>query len=235
MKKIIITLIVLTAVLASNAQTYGGEIKGKKNDGVITNVKASAQNELRTKDSVAAALLAQLVSSGIAINGGTIKYVRGTPTTLTVTNLNSLANSQTAGWQSARIDNTSTLATDYLINVKLDMANTSPANDKAVYVYICPFYYDGSTWYASSAGTATLPSGSEGTYTINASGTNLKLLGVLNYQAADIVLQDTWLLSNAFGANMPDGFSIIIINYTGAAIAGSGNIVQYTALNKKIQ
>lgn len=172
---------------------------------------------------------------------GTTNKVRATSTenesygsnsTLTITNLNSLANSATAGWQSARVDNTSEKATDYFINVKLDMANTAPANDKAVYVYICGWYYDGSTWYASSGGTATLPSGSEGTYTI-ASPNNLRLLGVLAYTTADMILQDTFLLSNVFGSHIPDGFSIVVINYSGAAVASSGNIVQYKPVHKQ--
>lgn len=227
MKKILFLILSVIIYQLSFAQVqYGGVIRAKSNPGTIGEIFRNG-NALKVWDSA-------LAASGITVSG-TTKQLRGTPTTLTVTNLNSLASSATAGWQSARIDNTSTLATDYLINVKVDMANTSPANDKALYVYICPFYYDGSTWYASSAGTATLPSGSEGTYTINASGTNLRLLGVLNYQTADMVMQDTWLLSGAFGRNMPDGFSIIIIDYTGAAIAGSGNIVQYTALNNKLQ
>lgn len=163
----------------------------------------------------------------------TVKTLRGTPNSLTVSSLNSLANSATAGWQSVKIDLTSDLPTDYEVFVKMDMANTSPANDKAVYVFACPFYYDGSTWYASSGGTATLPSGSQGTYTI-ANPHNLKLLGVLNYTTADMVLQDTFLLSNAFGDAMPDGFSIVIINYTGAAVASSGNVVAVTPLNIQI-
>ena len=163
----------------------------------------------------------------------TCKYSRGIPTSMTVTNLNSLANSSTAGWQSVRVDNTTTKANDYLIMVKMDMANTAPANDRAVYVYICGWYYDGSTWYASSGGTGTLPSGTQGTYTI-ASPNNLRLLGVLAYTTADMVVQDTFLLSNAFGQRQPDGWSLVIINFTGAAVAASNNAVYYTALNDTI-
>ena len=158
----------------------------------------------------------------------------GTKTSMTVTNLNSLGNSATAGWQSDKVDNTSTLALDYEINIKLTMANTAPANDKAAYIYICPFYKDGGgTWYASSQGTTTLPTGSQGTTTI-AIPFNLKLLGVLNYTTQNMVLQDTFMLSNVFGNNIPDGFSIIIINFTGAAISGSGNIVQHTDITNTI-
>jgi hypothetical protein len=154
---------------------------------------------------------------------------------MTITNLNSLANSQTVGWQSDRISNLTTKAIDYEIFVKLTMANTAPANDKAVYVYICPFYTtdSGTTWYASSQGTTTLPTGTQGSTTI-AIPNNLKLIGVLNYTTQNMVLQDTFLVSNGFGNMMPDAFSIIIINYTGAAVSASGNIVAYTPLKVTI-
>lgn len=161
------------------------------------------------------------------------KVTYGTDTQLTVTNLNSLASNATAGWQSVRIENTATLALDYLISVKLDMANTAAANDKAVYIYISAAFYDGSAWFQDDGGTATLPGGSEGTYTI-ANPNNLKLLGVLAYTTADQVLQGTFLLSGAVGQYMPDGFQIIIINYTGAAVAASGNVVQYKPITETI-
>lgn len=155
----------------------------------------------------------------------------GATVVMTVTNLQSLASSATAGWQSLRVSNLATLANDYEIFVKLTTANTAPGSDKAAYVFICPFYTTdaGSTWFASSQGTATLPTGTEGTTTI-ASPHNLRLLGVLNYSTAQMVLQDTFLLSNCFGNRMPDGFSIIIINFTGAALS-TGCVVDYSPIN----
>lgn len=154
---------------------------------------------------------------------------------MTITNLNSLASSATAGWQSDRVSNLTTKAIDYEIFIKLTMSNTAPASDKAVYVYICPFYTtdSGTTWFASSQGTATLPTGTQGTTTI-ASPNNLKLMGVLNYTTQNMVLQDTFLISNAFGNMVPDGFSIIVINFTGSAVSSSGNIVAYTPLKNTI-
>lgn len=156
-----------------------------------------------------------------------------TAASMTVTNLNSVANSATVGWQSARVSNVSAKASDYKISVKLTMANTAPANDKAAYVYLCPHYTTdgGTTWLASSQGTTTLPTGSEGASTI-ASPNNLRLLGVLSYTTQNMVLQDNFLISNAFGNVMPDGFQIIIINYTGAAISASGNSVHYSPIYK---
>lgn len=163
----------------------------------------------------------------------TRNLVYGTDVQMTVTNLNSLASSATAGWQSARVDNTSTLALDYVISVKLAFANTATANDKAAYIWISSAFYDGSAWFQDDQGTATLPTGSEGTTTI-ASPHNLKLLGVLNYTTADSILQGSFLLSSCFGQYIPQGFSIIIINFTGAALDASANVVQYAPITETI-
>lgn len=148
----------------------------------------------------------------------------GTHSALTVTNLNSLASSATVGWQSALIDNRTEKAIDYEILVEIDLANTAAANDKAVYVLISPAYHDGSAWHYTDGGTGTAPSGSEGSYTI-ASPNNLRRLGVLAYTTTNQVVKRVMNLSTAVGQTMPDGFSIIIINYTGAAVAASANVV----------
>ena len=160
----------------------------------------------------------------------------GSNTTLTTTNLQSLANSATAGWQSVKIDNQASVkAIDYEIFVKLTTAAGSPANDKCAYVYVCPFYTTdgGTTWYAADQGTATLPTGAEGTTTIIASGGNLKPLGILSHNTSGATLQQTFNLSNAVGQSMPHGFSIIIINYTGVALSTSC-IVAYTTITETI-
>ena len=156
------------------------------------------------------------------------KIAYGAYTALTITNLNSLANSATAGWQSDRISNLSTLALDYEILIRLNMANTAPANDRAVYVFISPAVYDGSTWYHADGGTTTLPSGTQGTYTIAGATTtnNLDLLRALAYTTADQVIQATMRLSDLYDT-MPDGFSIIIVDFSGAAVGASDNIVAY--------
>jgi len=153
----------------------------------------------------------------------------GSVTSMSVTSLNSLASSATVGWQSDRVDNiTSTKATDYRIFVKCTMSNTAPASDKTVYVYAAPFFYDGSTWQGPSLGTTSQASGSQGSCTIaSAAPNNLVLLGVLSYSTQNMVLQSTFNLSNAFGRTLPDGFSIVLINFTGSAVAASGNVVSY--------
>jgi len=161
----------------------------------------------------------------------TSKFSIGSTTVMTVTNLQSLTNSATVGWQSDRVSNISTLARDYEIFVKLTTANTAAANDKAMYVYICPWYTTdgGTTWFAASQGTTTLPTGTQGASTI-ASPNNLRLLGVLNYNTATMTVQDVFLLSNCFGDRLPDGFSVIIVNFSGAALS-TGCVVDYTPIN----
>lgn len=157
----------------------------------------------------------------------------GSYTAVTVTNLQSLASSATAGWQSGRIDNqTSVKALDYEIFVKLTMANTAPANDKIAYVYIVPMMTTdgGTTWLAADQGTTTLPTGTEGTTTI-ASPNNLKLLGQLAYTTQQMVMQGSFLLSTCYGQYMPDGFAIIVVNFTGAALS-TACVVAYRAITE---
>lgn len=151
--------------------------------------------------------------------------IKGSNTAMTLTSLASLASSATAGWQSDKV-NTDSSASDYLFGVKITMANTAPANDKAVYIYLCPWYYNGSSYLAASQGTTTLPTGTAGTTTI-ATPNDLRMLGILAYTTQNMVLQDTFLLSNCFGKTMPDAFSLILINFSGAALHSSGIEINY--------
>lgn len=163
----------------------------------------------------------------------TVKQEYGTYTAMTVTNLQSLASSISAGWQSDRVDlQTSVKPLDVEIFVKLTTANTAPANDKAMYVYICPMMTTdgGTTWLVSDQGTTTLPTGTQGTTTI-ATPNNLKLAGVLSYTTTQMVCQGSFNLSTAVGLSMPDGFSIIILNFSGAALSTSCVVAYRTITN----
>jgi hypothetical protein len=152
-----------------------------------------------------------------------------TRVSMTVTNLNSLANSATAGWGSDTVTNYRK-ASDYRIGVTLTMANTAPANDRAAYVYICPVYNNNGTFETAMQGTTTAPSLTQGTTTI-ATPNNLRLLGVLSYTTQNMILRDSWSLSEIFPI-MPDAWKIVIINFTGAAVSASGNQVSYTPIFK---
>lgn len=156
----------------------------------------------------------------------TVSRTPGTSVAMTITNLHSRANSATAGWQSARVDNTTEKAAEFDVNVKIDLANTAAANDKAIYVYLVRWYYDGSTWYpGSDGGTATLPSGIEGTYTIGATH-NLVPIKTLAYTATDQVVQGQFTIKDP-----GHGWSLVVINYTGAAIASSGSVINYAPIH----
>lgn len=145
--------------------------------------------------------------------------------------LGAMANSATVGWQSDSVGLRQWKCTDVKIGVKISMANTAPANDKAVYVYVYPIWYDNSTWYFTSGGTTTFPSGANSTYTI-ASPNNLRLLGVLSYTTTNMVLQDQFILSNAFGSTMPDAFGLVIVDFSGAALHTTNHRIYYSLINK---
>jgi hypothetical protein len=159
----------------------------------------------------------------------TAKQNYGAYTALDVTNLQSLANSATAGWKSAVVDNRTTKAQDYRISVKLPTANTAPASPSVVYVYIAPGMYNGAAWVFADGGTVTPPDGTEGTYTIAATTNNLKFLGALAYTTQQQVIQGSLCLSDAVGAAMPEGFVVIIINNSGAALS-TGCVVAVEAI-----
>lgn len=164
----------------------------------------------------------------------TVNRNPGTSVTMTTTNLQSLANSATAGWQSARVDDTSVKSLDYQINVQIAAVNTAPADPKAIYVYVVPWYYGDSTWSCGAdGGTTTLPAGTEGTYTI-ASLNNLILADVINYATQNQPMSGQFNLSNIFGSSLPDGWSLVVINNCGITTAASGNVIKYKPITTSV-
>lgn len=162
-----------------------------------------------------------------------VNIAYGTYSALAVTALQSLANSATAGWKSTLVDNTTTLAIDYEIYVSLTTANTAPANDKQMYVYIVPAIKDGGgTFRYADGGTLTLPTSGDATYTI-ATPNDMTLLGVLAYTTQQMVVQNTWLLSSVFGQSIPEGFLIVVVNYSGAALS-TGCVVGFKPITNTV-
>lgn len=157
----------------------------------------------------------------------------GTYTAMTVTNLQSLANDATdpfGGWQSARVANHSTLALDYEVFIDLSTAATAGANDKAAYAYIVPWITTdgGTTWVAGgNFGTTTLPTGSEGTASITEPN-SMKFAQVMPYKDTSQRMQGSFSVASVCGF-MPDGFSVVIRNCSGAAL-GTGCVVAYRAV-----
>ena len=158
-----------------------------------------------------------------------IKLAFGSVTSMTVTNLHSLASSATVGWQSAVIDNSTDLYEDALVKVILDHANTAPANDKASYVYA----YGGlETSYSDPA------SGTEGTITIATIVSNpqaFKQIGTVPYNTQDAVVESQPMsVASAFGGILPIKWGIIVVNYSGAAYAASGNTVKWAGVYRTV-
>jgi len=170
----------------------------------------------------------------------TINISYGAYNAMTITSIG-IAPSLTAGWQSARVSNLSTKALDYEILVNLAAVNTAPANDKAVYLFAVPWVNDDSTnYYPADIGVAgSLPSGSEGTITVAniqtlPSNFTRYQLGILQNQVINTALIGSFFLSNVFGASMPDCWSLILINYTGATLTATGSIVAYRAITQTV-
>ena len=160
----------------------------------------------------------------------TLNPAYGTYTAMTVTNLQSLAIDTTdpyAGWQSARVDNqTSVKADDFEVKILLSTAATAPANDSAVYVYVVPWVYDGSAWTpAANFGTTTRPTGTEGTASISEPN-SMRPAATLPYKITSQPIDGFFNIASLFGGIVPDGWSIAIRNNCGAAL-GTGCVVAY--------
>jgi len=154
----------------------------------------------------------------------------GTWTAMTVTSLQSLAIDTTdpySGWQSARVDNqTSVLALDYEVQILLSTAATAPADDKTVYVYVVPWIYDGSTWKPmANFSTTTRPTGTEGTASMSEPN-SMKYGIALPYVITSQPLDGMFTIKGACDGIVPDGWSLAIRNNCGAAL-GTGCIVSY--------
>jgi hypothetical protein len=172
-------------------------------------------------------VLTAYVKAQFVADGVLVRYTYGTSVTMDTTGMvNALTSSATAGFQTDRVDNTATLAGDFAIAISIQMKAGAPANDKAVYVFAIPWYYDGSTWYAADGGTATLPSGTRGTYTM-ASPNDFTLLGILKYTTSAQPLQGVFNLRNAWGPGaMPHGWSLFINNFSGIQDS-TINVIKY--------
>lgn len=156
---------------------------------------------------------------------------------MTVTNLQSLASDATdpfAGWQSPRVDNRTTLAMDFEVQILLSTAATAPSGASAAFVYAVPWINDGTTWTpAANFGTTTRPTGSEGTASISDPNSMLGPIAIpykITSQPLDAFLTIAGLMP---GGIVPDGWSLAIRNATGAAF-GTGCVVAYRSITYTI-
>ena len=162
----------------------------------------------------------------------TLNTAKGTYTAMTVTNLQSLAIDTTdpfAGWQSARVDDQTTVkALNYEVQILLSTAATAPANDSLVYVYVVPWMYDGSAWTPrGNFGTTTRPTGSEGTASMS-DPNSMKFACAIPYKITSQPLDACFSIASVCGF-VPDGWSLALRNNCGAAL-GTGCVVAYRAI-----
>lgn len=162
-----------------------------------------------------------------------LKLAYSAEQTFTVTNLHSLASSTTAGWSSAAVDNTTDLYLDALVQMVFDPANTAPANDQTLYLFAYGYSNssDPCTTGASTGGTC----GTQGALTFPAiTGRQLLPNRSIYYGVADVVIKSQEfsicdILGLPFGS-LPPYWGIAILNYSGAALAASGNTAKWRGL-----
>lgn len=145
---------------------------------------------------------------------------------ITIT-LNSLASSSSAGRESASIDNATNRYEDAEVQVVAALATGSPANDKAIYVYVW-----GSEDGSNIADNAT---GSDAAITLR-SPTNLLLATVIPCPDSGGLTYKSKVFSvaKALGLTyLPRKWGIVVQNYTGLAFAGSGCSASYTGKNQQ--
>ena len=150
--------------------------------------------------------------------------------TMTTTNLQSLASSATAGWTCTAVDNTSTAYDDAEVQFCFDPANTSPANSKGFYIFV--WGADNTGDYPTTGAATGGGTGTEGALTfsdVTTTPTNLKQADFVNYQNADVVQKFSVVsVIRALGvARLPAYWGVAVVNHSGAALASSGNTVKW--------
>lgn len=174
---------------------------------------------------------------------GDILINYGTAVAMTVTNLHSLASSQTwvGGWTSAGVDNGTNEYEDYLISAQF---TTHASNRQAGQLYVYAYGNYGDT--AFSAGNpdlfATGTEGTEGAATFTASqqrDAGLRLLwGMASTNtASQIYVMPPTSLAAAFGGWVPDQWALWVTHNltttTTAGLAASGSQVSYLPVHHR--
>lgn len=158
--------------------------------------------------------------------------------TFTVTNLHSLASSTTAGWSSATIDNATTdKYMDALVQFMFDPANTAPANDATFYLFF--WGAEDSDEMPTTGATSGNSVGTEGALTFPA------ITGAqsLQYVAYPYIGQDTAIKTPIYSVCsvlglplgcLPPYWGVAVLNYSGAALAASGNAVKWRGITHTV-
>lgn len=162
------------------------------------------------------------------------KYGGGSSTTLTVTNLHSLASAQdwAAGWSSASVDNTSNLYLDWMIGGSF---TTHASNRQAgsINVYVIGAFNLTPTWPASATGTWGTEGAASFVDTEERDGAAILIQSITVDNSASAVypMKSRWLAS-AFGGQLPPYFAVFVAQNasttTTAGLASSGSALYLT-------
>lgn len=158
---------------------------------------------------------------------GDVKVAYASSSDQTVTNLHSLAASQTyvGGWESGAIDNTSNLYLDYRVTAKLTVASSN--NQAGVLFLFLVGMLDDSTWpdvFDGTESTETVTSAE-----IRDAICKLGAMTVVTNTAGRVYYLDCPSVAQVFGGNLPKKFVVFITGNatttTTAQLAASGNQV----------
>jgi len=160
-----------------------------------------------------------------------VKPSYGSKTNLTIT-LASLSASATVGRQATVVDNTADLALDVLVQGQIETGTVS--GNKQVLLYVAGSV-DGGTTYSGDNGANTIGATDAG-FT-RADPTGLNLIGVLPCPTSSVIMAfGPYSVAQAFGGNMPDHWTLVVFNDTGAAFSATGanNAAWYKPLQATI-
>lgn len=160
---------------------------------------------------------------------GDIKAKRGTPASLTVTNLHALASSSSflSGWTSDWVDDALVNALDYEVSGQIKAGSSPSAGSVRVYAYA--LHADGSTAPdIFSAGTE----GTQGTASVHDTeqlNASLVLLwsSDIDTTTNDVYTMPSRSIEQAFGG-VPLKWALFVAHDTVQVLAASGNAFHYT-------
>lgn len=167
------------------------------------------------------------MSRRYAHNASVLLAFQGSDQSLTITALNSLASSATAGWGSAAIDNSTNLYLDYMTAIALAAVSTAPSSDKVFYVFTATALNTtdlpttGNGTLATTQGALTYPNVSTGPC-------NLPQLTQIPYITQNVAIQTPlFSTARAFGGLVGLQLWYGMVNFSGMTIAAASNAWKY--------
>lgn len=156
---------------------------------------------------------------------GDVKLAYAASSSLTVTNLHSIATSSTwvGGWESGEIDNSTNKYLDYLVTAKIALGNSATAGEIRVYIVA---KHDDAEWPDVIDGTESTE-----TWTTTTIRDAAARLGAVSSTRADPGTDDVYFIgpisvASLYGGICPEKFVVFITHSTGVNLAASGNEVQ---------